>query len=408
MSAATTTGAPEIGSPVRSYSFRMSKRTDYTVRTVTEHRTRARTARKPKSETPFVVARAASFPSRHGARRRPPGAPRGGARGASDRERRAAGCALVSSRRAASKRTRRDLDDRRPRLMNEVPPRPAPPPRVVVAARQRRLRSARDEADAVVMAYRARREAAYQRALAEVRTSSDLFARRRRIDCMSTRRSLPSARFIPLRPLRSFPLASQRARDATAAAARVDAETEKAIADATSAARAKKGRVVAMLASRALRACTERETAYSDFAFCIEQASLSTRGARARRDERTRARCYSIRARIFYHTLLIATFSYTCETVARVSDASRAALNIHHRAGRTNAVLRPAPACTTVISTAVATDGRQYVAAANPPIIPPPHRAEGGRASSIDSIESRRLRSPPPASHPPKKNVPPL
>ena len=150
---------------------------------------------------------------------------------------------------------------------------------------------------------------------------------------MSTRRSLPSARFIPLRPLRSFPLASQRARDATAAAARVDAETEKAIADATSAARAKKGRVVAMLASRALRACTERETAYSDFAFCIEQASLSTRGARARRDERTRARCYSIRARIFYHTLLIATFSYTCETVARVSDASRAALNIHHRAG---------------------------------------------------------------------------
>ena len=333
MSAATTTGAPEIGSPVRSYSFRMSKRTDYTVRTVTEHRTRARTARKPKSETPFVVARAASFPSRHGARRRPPGAPRGGARGASDRERRAAGCALVSSRRAASKRTRRDLDDRRPRLMNEVPPRPAPPPRVVVAARQRRLRSARDVADAVVMAYRARREAAYQRALAEVRTSSDLFARRRRIDCMSTRRSLPSARFIPLRPLRSFPLASQRARDATAAAARVDAETEKAIADATSAARAKKGRVVAMLASRALRACTERETAYSDFAFCIEQASLSTRGARARRDERTRARCYSIRARIFYHTLLIATFSYTCETVARVSDASRAALNIHHRAG---------------------------------------------------------------------------
>lgn len=302
----------------------MSKRTDYTVRTVTEHRTRARTARKPKSETPFVVARAASFPSRHGARRRPPGAPRGGARGASDRERRAAGCALVSSRRAASKRTRRDLDDRRPRLMNEVPPRPAPPPRVVVAARQRRLRSARDEADAVVMAYRARREAAYQRALAEVRTSSDLFARRRRIDCMSTRRSLPSARFIPLRPLRSFPLASQRARDATAAAARVDAETEKAIADATSAARAKKGRVVAMLASRALRACTERETAYSDFAFCIEQASLSTRGARATRRENARA-----------------MLQYTCSDL--LSHAPNRYLFVHVRDGSRTSQTRVAP-----------------------------------------------------------------
>jgi len=174
------------------------------------------------------------------------------------------------------------------------------------------------------MAYRARREAAYQRALAEVRTSSDLFARRRRIDCMSTRRSLPSARFIPLRPLRSFPLASQRARDATAAAARVDAETEKAIADATSAARAKKGRVVAMLASRALRACTERETAYSDFAFCIEQASLSTRGARATRRENARA-----------------MLQYTCSDL--LSHAPNRYLFVHVRDGSRTSQTRVAP-----------------------------------------------------------------